>query len=59
MKEINLEIISRDKTGKSSSKQLRNTGKVPAVIYGDKNAPQKTKIEARLERKAPKCTPEV
>ena len=32
MKEINLDIISRDKTGKSDSKLLRNTGKIPAVI---------------------------
>ena len=39
MKEINLEIISRDKTGKSNCKQLRNMGKVPAVIYGDKKEP--------------------
>ena len=39
MKEINLDIISRDKTGKSNCKQLRNMGKVPAVIYGDKKEP--------------------
>ena len=39
MKEINLEIISRDKAGKSNCKQLRNMGKVPAVIYGDKKEP--------------------
>ena len=40
MKEINLDIISRDKTGKSNCKQLRNTGKIPAVIYGDKKEPR-------------------
>ena len=39
MKEVNLDIISRDKTGKSNCKQLRNTGKIPAVIYGDKKKP--------------------
>ena len=39
MKEVNLDIISRDKTGKSNSKQLRNMGKIPAVIYGDKKEP--------------------
>ena len=39
MKEINLDIINRDKTGKSNCKQLRNMGKVPAVIYGDKKEP--------------------
>ena len=36
MKEVNLDIVSRDKTGKSNCKQLRNMGKIPAVIYGDK-----------------------
>ena len=39
MKEINLDIINRDKTGKSNCKQLRNMGKIPAVIYGDKKEP--------------------
>ena len=39
MKEVNLDIISRDKTGKSNCKQLRNTGKIPAIIYGDKKEP--------------------
>ena len=32
MKEVNLDIIARDKTGKSNCKQLRNTGKIPAII---------------------------
>ena len=39
MKEVSLDIVSRDKTGKSNCKQLRNMGKVPAVIYGDKKEP--------------------
>ena len=39
MKEVNLDIISRDKTGKSNCKQLRNLGKIPAIIYGDKKEP--------------------
>ena len=39
MKAVNLDIISRDKTGKSNCKQLRNIGKIPAVIYGDKKEP--------------------
>ena len=39
MKEINLDIVSRDKTGKSNCNKLRNMGKVPAVIYGDKKKP--------------------
>ena len=39
MKEVNLDIVSRDKIGKSNCKQLRNMGKVPAVIYGDKKKP--------------------
>ena len=45
MKEINLDIISRDKTGKSNCKQLRNTGKIPAVVYGDKKEPAYIAIE--------------
>ena len=45
MKEINLDIISRDKTGKSNCKQLRNTGKIPAVLYGDKKEPAYIAIE--------------
>ena len=36
MKEINLEVVNRKKIGKSNSKNLRNDGKVPAIIYGDK-----------------------
>ena len=36
MKEINLEVVNREKIGKSNSKNLRNDGKVPAIIYGDK-----------------------
>ena len=39
MKEVNLDIVSRDKIGKSNCKQLRNMGKIPAVIYGDKKEP--------------------
>ena len=39
MNEVNLDIISRDKTGKSNCKQLRNLGKIPAIIYGDKKEP--------------------
>ena len=36
MKEININVTKREKTGKSNSKSLRNEGKIPAVIYGDK-----------------------
>ena len=39
MKEINFEITAREKTGKSDSKNLRNLGKIPAIIYGDKKDP--------------------
>ena len=38
MKEINLDSTNRD-TGKSISKHLRNDGKIPAVVYGDKKEP--------------------
>lgn len=36
MKEINIEVVNREKIGKSNSKNLRNDGKIPAIIYGDK-----------------------
>ena len=36
MKEINIEVVKREKIGKSNSKNLRNDGKIPAIIYGDK-----------------------
>ena len=39
MKEVNLETSKREKTGKSSCRNLRNDGKIPAVIYGDKKEP--------------------
>ena len=39
MKEINLNISFRDKTGKTDTKKLRNMGEVPAVVYGDKKDP--------------------
>ena len=39
MKEINLDIIDRNNVGKSESKKLRNSGKIPAVVYGDKKEP--------------------
>ena len=45
MKEVNLNIVARDKTGKSNSKYLRNSGKIPAVIYGDKKEPSYIAIE--------------
>ena len=38
MKEINLDSTNRD-TGKSIVKHLRNDGKIPAVVYGDKREP--------------------
>ena len=36
MKEININVTKREKTGKSNSKSLRNEGKIPAIIYGNK-----------------------
>ncbi len=30
---------ARERVGKGSSRELRRSGKVPAVIYGDKQAP--------------------
>lgn len=34
-----LKAEARDRVGKGSSRELRRNGKIPAVIYGDKQAP--------------------
>ena len=42
--QVNLIAENREVEGKSSSRQLRNSGSVPAVIYGGKEAPLKISI---------------
>ena len=34
-----LKAEARERVGKGSARELRRTGKVPAVIYGDKQTP--------------------
>ncbi|MBR7512920.1 hypothetical protein KC219_22440, partial [Mycobacterium tuberculosis] len=34
-----LKAEARERVGKGSSREIRRNGKVPAVIYGDKQAP--------------------
>ena len=38
-KSYELKAEARDRVGKGSARELRRNGKVPAVIYGDKQAP--------------------
>ena len=45
MKEINLNVSAREKTGKSNAKQTRIGGNVPAVVYGNKKEPAYIAIE--------------
>lgn len=47
MKLLNLSVASRTETGKGPNRRLRATGRVPAVIYGDKGAdPLKVSLDA-------------
>ncbi len=39
MKAVQLEATKREKAGKGASRACRRAGEVPAVIYGDKQAP--------------------
>ena len=47
--EINAELRSR--VGKGSARAARRAGRVPAVIYGDKQPPMSIEIEDRIVRK--------
>ena len=42
--QVNLNAVNRDVEGKSSSRQLRRAGSVPAVIYGGKEDPVRISI---------------
>jgi len=37
MKSLAISVKKRDNVGKASSKALRNQGKVPCVLYGEKS----------------------
>jgi large subunit ribosomal protein L25 len=50
--EIHLSAESRDRAGKGASRALRNSGRVPAVIYGNNEAPLGIHLEEKLLNKA-------
>ncbi len=46
-----IEAVAREGVGKGASRALRRQGRVPAVIYGDKKAPETISVERReIER---------
>jgi large subunit ribosomal protein L25 len=47
-----LSAESRDRAGKGASRALRNSGRVPAVVYGNNEAPLGVHIEEKLLMKA-------
>jgi large subunit ribosomal protein L25 len=48
---ISFEAQARDGAGKGPSRQLRRTGRVPAVIYGERKDQQMISLEARALRR--------
>ncbi|QYU69445.1 50S ribosomal protein L25/general stress protein Ctc [Leptolyngbya sp. 15MV] len=44
---LTLPAEARERAGKGASRQLRREGRVPAVIYGGKEAPQLIHVEAK------------
>ncbi len=50
--QLTLSAESRDRAGKGASRALRNSGRVPAVIYGNNEAPLGVHIEEKLLMKA-------
>jgi large subunit ribosomal protein L25 len=50
--QLTLSAESRDRVGKGASRSLRNSGRVPAVIYGNNEDPQAIHIEEKLLFKA-------
>ena len=49
---LTLSADARDRAGKGASRDLRRNGRVPAVIYGNKDAPEGIHIEEKLLMKA-------
>jgi large subunit ribosomal protein L25 len=45
---LTLSAESRDRAGKGASRALRNSGRVPAVIYGDNQEPQSIHVEEKI-----------
>ena len=48
MKAIQLNATKREKGGKGASRAVRRSGFVPAVVYGDKLAPEMISIEEKI-----------
>ena len=48
---LTLEAEARDRAGKGASRALRRAGRVPAVIYGDKQDPMGIHVEERVLNK--------
>ena len=46
-----IDAISRSRVGKGSARAARRAGRIPAVIYGDKQPPVTIEIEDRVVRK--------
>ncbi len=44
---LHLSAETRDRAGKGASRALRRDGRVPAVIYGNKEEPQGIHLNAR------------
>lgn len=50
--QLTLSAESRERAGKGASRALRNTGRVPAVIYGDNKDPEAIHVEEKALVKA-------
>ncbi len=46
--QLTLPAEARDRAGKGASRELRRDGRVPAVIYGDKQTPLSVHVEEKL-----------
>ncbi len=49
---LTLSAESRDRAGKGASRDLRNSGRVPAVVYGNNEAPSAIHLEEKALMKA-------
>ncbi|MGQ0559014.1 MAG: 50S ribosomal protein L25/general stress protein Ctc [Sphingosinicella sp.] len=45
--QLTLSAEPRDRAGKGASRALRNSGRVPAILYGEKQPPQAVHVEER------------
>ena len=50
--QLTLSAEARERNGKGASRALRNSGRVPAVIYGNNEDPASIHIEEKLLMKA-------